>query len=138
MKNEVIILLLSHGNLAEEMIKTVKIIAGKVEGLYFINFLPCMSFEQFKQALDVFIVKHDKKEILILVDLIGGSCYNACSDYVQRENIRIFAGANLVILLEAVFLRNVHDLEHLAVELEKRKSKMLVNVSSLIKEAKDA
>ncbi|MDD5065938.1 MAG: PTS sugar transporter subunit IIA [bacterium] len=133
MKNETVILLLSHGGLAEEMVKTVKLIAGTVEDVHFINFKPCLSFDEFRKMLDEFMKKNGKRPVLVLVDLIGGSCYNACSDYIKEENVRLFAGFNLGFVLEAIFLRKAHALDKLAAELDKRREKLLVYVNPWIK-----
>lgn len=133
MNNPVTILLLSHGRLAEEMYNTVRLITSDLDHVYFINFLSGMSFDSLQKVVDDFIKEHKNEPLLIMVDLIGGSCYNVCSGLIKKRNVKIFTGFNLGFLLEAIFLRKQFKLERLAQELDKRKNKLLVYVNARIK-----
>ncbi len=133
MNNPATILLISHGRLAEEMYNTIRLITNEVEHIYFINFLSGMSFDTLKKVVDEFMEEHKKEPIVIMVDLMGGSCYNVCSGLIHKRNIKIFAGFNVGFLLEAIFLRKRFKLDRLVLELNKRKNNMLVYVNARIK-----
>lgn len=133
-KRDIIIIILSHGNLAQEFYNTAQMITGKIENVYYYNFLSNMSYEDLEKYLKKFINKSSKKDYLIFTDLFGGSCYNSCSSLLGKKNVRIFCGVNLGLLLEAILLRNSCDLDQLANTLKERKNNTLVYINEQIKE----
>ncbi len=132
MNKDIIILLLSHGKLAQEMYRTVKLIAGDVKDLYYFNFLKGMAFEELCKKVKDFVKEKKALDILIFTDLFGGSCFNVCSEVIKQKNVKVFSGVNLGLLLEAIFLRNSLDLEGLADTLYKKKDNTIVYVNKKI------
>lgn len=132
MNKDINILILCHGKLAQELYNTAKMIVGNIENVYYFNFLKDMSFEELGKKVKKFVEKRNDSDIMIFTDLFGGSCFNICSEIIEQKNIRIFSGINLGILLEAIFLRNSCDLEHLAEALFKKKNDTIVYVNKKI------
>jgi len=125
------ILILSHGRLAQEMVRTAGMIAGKTEEVYYFNFLKSMTYDDLCIKIGAFLKEKKNADTLVFTDLYGGSCFNACSSVIRRKNVRVFSGVNLGLLLEALFLRNSPDLdlEGLALALEKKKDTTIVYVN---------
>jgi len=132
MKKDIIILILSHGRLAEELYNTAKMLIGNVENIYFFNLLKNMSFKCLETKVKKFVREKYNSDILIFTDLFGGSCLNICSKIIKQKNIRVFSGINLGILLEAIFLRNSCDLNRLAETLDRKKNDTIVYVSKKV------
>ncbi len=129
MNKNIIILILSHGKLAQEIYNTAKMIVGNIKDIYYFNFLKSMSYQDLEKKVKNFVKKRNNSEILIFTDLFGGSCLNACSNIIKQNKIRIFSGINLGLLLEAIFLRNSYDLKNLAAALDEKKNNTIVYVN---------
>ena len=132
MNKDINILILCHGKLAQELYNTAKMIVGNIENVYYFDFLKTMPFEELGKKVEKFVEKRNDSDILIFTDMFGGSCFNICSKIIEQKNIRIFSGINLGLLLEAIFLRNSCDLEHLAEALCKKKNDTIVYVNKKI------
>ena len=124
------ILILSHDKFGQELYNTAKMMVGEMEEIYYFNFLKTMSFEELESKVKDFIKKNKKSEILIFTDIFGGSCSNICTSILNKfNNVKIFSGVNLGLLLEAIFLRNSCNLEQLADILDKKKFDTIVYIN---------
>jgi len=97
----------THGKFSEELVKASEMIFGKQEDVKSITFQPGESadelVEKYKKAIEEL---GEKDGILFIVDLFGGSPYNAASRVVaDNENMDIIAGVNLPMLLE-IYMSN--------------------------------
>ena len=100
----VIVIIVSHGNLAENLVKTTTMIAGPHEHLHFIGLNPIEGPEIIKMKMEKIIIHYPQKsEFLILLDLMGGSPFNICAQLMaENRNIEIITGVNLPMLLETI------------------------------------
>ncbi len=92
----------THGNFSEELVKASEMIFGKQDDVKSITFQPGESADglviKYRKAIEEL---GQKDGILFIVDLFGGSPYNAASRIVgNNENMDIVAGVNLPMLLE--------------------------------------
>jgi len=105
----------THGKFSEELVKASEMIFGKQEDVKTITFQPGESadglVEKYQKAIEEL---GEKDGILFIVDLFGGSPYNAASRIVvDHENMDIVAGANLPMLLEIYMPRTFLSLPEL-------------------------
>jgi len=102
------ILLISHGNLAEEMLGAAEMITGKAEGIYTAGLQSGMGVESFGKILEELTEKHASEGLLILADLYGGTpCNTAALKLLPKyENVEMLTGMNLSMVLEAVSMRS--------------------------------
>lgn len=105
----------THGKFSEELVKASEMILGKQEDIKSITFEPGESadglVEKYKKAIEQL---GQKDGILFIVDLFGGSPYNAASRIVaDNENMDIIAGVNLPMLLEIYMPRTFLSLPEL-------------------------
>lgn len=98
------VLLVAHGRYSEGLLSSAELIACKQENVGIINFLEGMSQEDVKEKIENYI--EDKNNVLILVDLLGGTPFKMASMVVNEnseKNLNVVTGMNLNMLLEAVF-----------------------------------
>lgn len=105
----------THGRFSEELVKASEMIFGKQEAIKSITFEPGESadglVEKYKAAIEEL---GEKDGILFVVDLFGGSPYNAASRIVaDHGNMDIIAGVNLPMLLEIYMPRTFLTLPEL-------------------------
>lgn len=109
------IIVIAHGNLAEEFLKSVEKTAGRQESLYALNMSPEDSLESLKKKIEIFLRdKNGEDGCLIFVDMIGGTPFNACGSFADVSGTEVIAGVNLPMLLSAVFHREKMNLCQLA------------------------
>jgi PTS system mannose-specific IIA component/PTS system mannose-specific IIB component len=99
----VAIVVATHGNLSEALIGTAKMIFGTMEHIAEVTFKPGEGIEN---LLDKYQSASDElgdDQVLFLVDLFGGSPYNAASRFVARkEGMDVVTGVNLPMLIEVL------------------------------------
>ncbi|MBF2655029.1 PTS mannose transporter subunit IID [Listeria seeligeri] len=97
----------THGESARELLKSAEMIIGKQDNVEFITFVPGENTDtlitKFKEKLE----KMDTSEgVIFMVDLFGGSPYNASSQIaLPEENMDVVTGVNIPMLLEVLSMR---------------------------------
>ena len=100
------IVVLTHGALGHELLKTCEMIIGKQDGIDILTVQIGMSLKQITSQLDEIVEKHSKEGILIFTDMFGGSPSNIAMSYLGNENIEVLTGVNLPMLLKALSVRS--------------------------------
>jgi PTS system mannose-specific IIA component len=111
------IVVVSHGNLSEQLIKSAEMIAGPAEEVYAVTLQPGDKPETFSQKLDDTMAKIGDQEILILIDILCGTPYNITARQVLKEKVECITGANLPMLIEAMLSRENTSVSELAVTI---------------------
>ena len=96
------IILASHGGLSKGMKDSVSMIVGDLaRDIETCSLLPGQNPEDFYQE----VLKEAKKceeQILILCDIKGGSVHTALSKLAILDNVLVFSGMNMGLVLDAV------------------------------------
>jgi mannose/fructose/sorbose-specific phosphotransferase system IIA component len=108
------ILLVSHGNLSEQLIKSAEMIAGPAENVYALTLQPGEKPETFSEKIDETMAKIGDQEVLILIDILCGTPYNVTARQVLKDNVECVTGANLPMLIEAMLSRDGVTVSELA------------------------
>jgi mannose/fructose/sorbose-specific phosphotransferase system IIA component len=108
------IVLVSHADLGEALVRATEMIAGPTGGLYAVSLLPEESPESFRIKLEAILHELEGHEFLILIDLFGGTPYNVAARYAVHDHVACITGANLPMLLELVMAREGATLPELA------------------------
>lgn len=110
------IIAISHGSYAKELINSVEMIYGKQEKIRTICLERDKSIESLGEKIDRTIKELNVEEILILVDLLGGTPYNAACLFMDRENVNIITGMNMPMILEIIpyMMQNLDSISKLA------------------------
>lgn len=127
------IILISHGNLAQELLNTSNLILGEQKNVTAIGLQPdenldCLK-KKIKSACDQL---YHQDGILILADLFGGTPINASILVALRcyEKIEILSGVNLPILLDAFINRNI-PLKELADRLKQVGKNSIISIKDV-------
>jgi mannose/fructose/sorbose-specific phosphotransferase system IIA component len=100
------LIIITHGIYASSLIKSLEMVSGKIEKIEAIELEQGESIESLQEKIKKTIIKLDTAEVLIMVDLLGGTPYNASSIELQNPNINIITGINMPMILEILPHRN--------------------------------
>jgi mannose/fructose-specific phosphotransferase system component IIA len=99
------ILVLTHGNWGEELIKSAKMIAGGFENVSAVALNPKDTFNDYlikvKKTLSAFSGK-----TLVIADLFGGTPSNIAALLSREYDIEALSGLSLSMLIEAIFTKD--------------------------------
>ena len=97
------IIVVSHGYMAQESVKSAHMLVGECESLAYEGIQPGeppeVFFERVKAIADQV---DDGSGIVALVDLFGGTPNNTVYRLKREKNVRIIAGFNLPMLIHAI------------------------------------
>jgi len=127
------IVLVSHADLGDALIRAAEMIAGHAEGLYSVSLLPGESPEGFGAKLEEALQEIEGQETLVLIDLFGGTPYNVAARQVLKENVECVTGANLPMLLELVMARDDASLSELAKEITQVGQESVKNLGPMLR-----
>jgi len=126
------IVIVSHADLGDALIRAVEMIAGQAEGLYSVSLFPGDSPEGLGEKLEAALQEIEGQETLVLIDLFGGTPYNVAARQVLKENVECVTGANLPMLLELVMSRDGVSLPELAKEIARAGQESVKNLGPML------
>ncbi len=112
------IVVASHGDFAKGLIQSSELIIGPSEDVYGIGFYHGDSVETLKANIEQYLIKakNETKEVLVLVDLFGGSPCNVALGLLKDYDHDVITGVNMGMLIEAISMTDmsrVDIVEHL-------------------------
>jgi PTS system mannose-specific IIA component len=99
-------LVITHGNLGNEMVQVVEGILGHKTDLDLLSIEWQENGRDIIEELDQYIQKHRGSKVLIFTDMFGGSPTNISLKFTQIKNIEIISGLNLPALLKFATYRD--------------------------------
>ncbi|RII32169.1 PTS mannose transporter subunit IID [Clostridium chromiireducens] len=105
----------THGMFSEEILKSAEMIFGGQENVASVTFKPGEGVDNLVEKYNEVINELDSKDgVLFMVDLFGGSPFNAASIIAMKhENMEIVTGVNLPMILEVLGSRDFSSLSEL-------------------------
>lgn len=107
MGEKVALLLMSHGDFAQELMRSLEFVVGKQEnydtlGVHLEDQIDDLRRKMYEKvdSLDT------EKGLIVFTDIVGGTPMNLAGHLLNRENVLICSGMNLPVLLECSFNRN--------------------------------
>lgn len=101
------IVLAAHGDLAQALLESARLIVGEVEDVATITLDPTMSLETMIEEMETAMARVDQGQgSLILLDLFGGTPCNAAAICMQRHDGLALTGVNLPMMLEVIMRRD--------------------------------
>jgi PTS system mannose-specific IIA component len=96
------VLVLTHGNLASELLQAAQTIDPSLEGQAAAMSLPWdVDSDEASQSLKKQLRELDQGEgTLVLTDMFGGTATNLALPYLEREKVEIVTGVNLPMLVK--------------------------------------
>lgn len=130
------IILASHGYFAQEALKSVEMIIGyPQEDTHVVSVSAEKDYDTCLNELrNIYNNLNHDNGVLILTDIYGGTPSKIATHLaLEHENILVYSGFNLPILLEIMFQRHL-DLTELSQLIESVHGSSLINISNRIKE----
>ena len=105
------LILAGHGKLAQEIVNSANMVFGQMDQLDVVTFLPGENTETLKRKYQEIIDQcPEDEEILFLVDLFGGSPYNAAFEIVMgQKRMDVITGLSLPMLIDAAGIRMMKE-----------------------------
>lgn len=112
------IVLVSHGNLAVALLKTLEMIMGQQDGVEAVGLHIGEGMESFRERVREAVLKvYDGEGVLIFADLFGGTPFNSCAGLIATREITIpldiVTGMNLPMVIEACTHKRKKSLKEL-------------------------
>ena len=102
----VAVIVAAHGHLAEGLIASSAMIAGPQEDLVAVTFESSEGPDDLLAKYAAAVEKSPSDQYLVLVDLLGGSPYNAAARFAaEREDADVVTGVNLPMVIEVLSRR---------------------------------
>jgi len=123
------VLVLGHGTLPEDILRTANMIYGEIEGITHINLPADQDMESYRAAIDEVIRTNCKEGILVIVDLFKGSPFLVASSVMKDywdNNVELITGLNLPMMLQIC-----NDIEDTSLD-ELKKNALNVSKESII------
>ncbi len=126
------LVIVSHGDLGEALIRAAEMIAGPTEGLYAVSLLAGESPESFGDKLEAALEPLQGQDTLVLIDLFGGTPYNVAARQILKPNVECVTGVNLPMLLELIMSRDGASLKELAADITQAGQESVKNLRPLL------
>jgi mannose/fructose/sorbose-specific phosphotransferase system IIA component len=95
------IVIAGHGTLPAAMLATAELICGEIPDLTAVGLAPTETPDHYADGLRA-AIGHDRRPILVLADLLGGTPFNVASAIARRSpRLVCVAGVNLAMVVEA-------------------------------------
>ena len=109
------VLITTHGNLGNELIKAAELIKGKLEGVSSVSVDQKKAMEEIKKEISSSIKKLDRGQgVLILTDLFGGTPSNISLSFLKEGKLEVVTGVNLPMMLKLYDKRQEMNLKEFA------------------------
>ena len=128
------IILVAHGNLAQEMLNTASQIIGKPAGEDFVTFAvtTISSVQQEAEKLQKTLADCPEGAV-VLTDIFGGSATNiSLTATKDLPNCHVITGLNLSMLLTAINSRKKLSAKELAEKIEADGKRAVINATELL------
>ncbi|HUV86249.1 MAG TPA: PTS sugar transporter subunit IIA [bacterium] len=134
------IMIVAHGALAEELINSVAMIMGRVPLLRAVGLRNDQNLDDLKREIETAwreLERGGAQQILVLVDMFGGSCSNVAARLVSESEpgqVAVITGVNLPMVLEASIDRDLYEFKDLVAKMVKAGRKSIVDVRAVLAE----
>jgi PTS system mannose-specific IIA component len=109
------ILIVTHGELANELQRTAQEIVGKLPRVEAVSIHAAEQIEKVRKKIEAVLQRvNDGSGVLILTDLFGGTPSNLVLSYLEAGRVEVVTGVNLPMLMKLPSLREERDLRVLA------------------------
>ena len=100
------IVIVTHGQLGQEILKTAEFIVGSLEGCLTVSIKGDRGPDATRQAIGEAISAVNKGQgVLVLTDMFGGTPSNISLSFLEEGRVEVLTGVNLPMLIKAIQLR---------------------------------
>jgi PTS system mannose-specific IIA component len=113
-------IVVTHGQLGEELLKTVSLIVGELHDCYSLSGSD-LGDEQVIKAIHKILDASNTERAVIFVDYFGGSCGHSCVKATRGlKGVKVISGVNLPILLDFVTKQSMMGFDEIVDHLIQR------------------
>lgn len=102
------VLIATHGPFCEGLATTARMILGNIKDLEVLPLMEGMDTAEYEQQMDKIVERHNGN-IVICMDLVGGTPYNTVLKLSRKWELCAVAGVNLPMIFRAIELRMIDD-----------------------------
>jgi PTS system mannose-specific IIA component len=126
-------IIVSHGNLAEELHNALTIILGEAPNIEAISIGWYDDVEDSKRKINQSLKAVDQKNgVIIFTDMFGGTPTNLSLSFLKDSQVEIITGVNLPMLIKFVSLQRTNDLKDVAKKVVDQGKKNIHLASALL------
>lgn len=108
------ILIITHGGFGKEIIKSMEMIMGQQDDVYFLGLYPEEDPAVFSVKVKEKIIELNQNgEVLVMVDVFGGTPSNASASNMKDLKFECVTGVSLPMLIEVALNRSRSSLDEL-------------------------
>ena len=108
------VVIAGHGAWPQAMLSTAEMLMGKQPNISIMHVAEHESMEEIGRNMELAVSElNGKDEVLILLDMFGGSPANATVRFTENPDISAVTGTNMGMLLEVLLRRESMKLEEL-------------------------
>jgi len=109
------LLIITHGQLAKELLGAAEFIVGAVEAVECISIDVMEDSERLRDTIKKKIDSLDQGQgVLVLTDMFGGTPSNLALSFLQKDTVEIVTGINLPMVIAIVQNRKGYSLAEIA------------------------
>ncbi len=130
------IIVISHGNFADELISAVNFVLSSKPAIIMVgmNLDTTIDFDAFKKELKRTIKKVDKGNgVLLVTDMFGGTPSNISLTFLEEDKVEVISGVNLPMLIKLATISEDTSLSDSVEIAEKAGRDNIIVASKLIK-----
>lgn len=113
MKKKTVVVVCSHGMLAEEFIRSAQMIIGPMPDAVACCLLPGMQPNDYLALVEEKIKPYENASLLVLADLFGGTPCNTMARLLKVYDMHIVTGISLGMLIEVYSMHEQKCLQEL-------------------------
>ena len=124
------VVVVSHANIAKEMLGVVQNIVGPQENIVSISIFPKDNLEKKRKEILDSVKKVDTGNgVIVLTDMFGGTPSNLAISVMENEKIEVVAGVNLPMLIKMMSIRSKTNIKEL-IKISQESGRKYINVAS--------
>ncbi|AAM23493.1 MAG: Phosphotransferase system, mannose/fructose-specific component IIA [Caldanaerobacter subterraneus] len=118
---EKFVLIITHGDFGKGLLSGAEVIIGKQENVHTVGLNLGDNIEVVRKEVEKIIKEklQEDKEIIIVVDLFGGSPFNIALSMMKEYDVKVITGINMPMLVELLTSINVYDTTELLENISK-------------------
>lgn len=114
------IVIITHGDLAESLMRTSEMIFGHSEGVFALTFPSGTDRADLLKKFEGLLHSCGSDPVIILTDMLGGSAFMCAAPLATGPDRLLITGANLPLLLDLLSERSRRDLQELEAHVREK------------------
>ena len=132
-KDMIGVVLVTHGNLATELVKVMEHVVGPQDQLTTITIEPDDDMEKRREDILNSVQLVDKGlGVIILTDMFGGTPSNLAISIMEQAKIDIIAGVNLPMLIKLASVRSTETISEAVAQAREAGQKYITVASQIL------